>query len=133
MVENDLNIIHNKVSFIKLKDNLIENIVKKDSEIDVEDVVQIKKMNLALAEDKPYCVMFIPHEFSSLTNDAREYIATPKIADKTIALAIVTSNFPQRIVANFYLAINKPIVKTKLFSTRDKALEWLNLQLNNHQ
>ncbi len=133
MVENDLKIILNKVDFIKLSENIIENVIKKDIELDVDDVIQLKNMNQSLANNKPYCVLVIPHEFSSLTKEGREYMATISISDKTIAIAIVSTSLAHKIVANFYLSINKPLVQTKLFSTREKALEWLTLQYKNHK
>ncbi len=67
-------------------------------------------------------------EFGSLSNvsrEAREFAAKAESNSLTIADAFVLKSLSQRILGNFYLKIDKPVVPTKLFSDVKSARQWL--------
>lgn len=114
-----------KVSAQKIEEGILLNHFKAGENIDVEDFKELRKVNLELAEGKPYTVLGMADELTSFSKEAREWLASKEAVGLKIAKAIVISSLGQRIIGNFYIRVNKPYTKTKLFTKREKALEWL--------
>ena len=55
----------------------------------------------------------------------REYASSAEENKYTIADAIVTSTMSLNMVAKFYIQFNKPHMPTKVFKSRDEAIQWL--------
>ena len=55
----------------------------------------------------------------------REYASSAEENKYTIADAIVTSTMSLNMVAKFYIQCNKPHMPTKVFKSRDEAIQWL--------
>lgn len=108
-----------------LEEGVIENYFMGDKMIEVDDIKELRGVNLEIAENKPYTVLVVGEDLASFSRETRELLASKEFVGKTIAKAIVIGNLAQRLMANFYLHINKPHIKTKLFTDRKKAMEWL--------
>ena len=66
-------------------------------------------------------------QFSSFANikpEMREWAADESGNNNTYTDAILIKSLPQKIIADFYLKINRPKKPTKIFYTLEKALEW---------
>jgi hypothetical protein len=63
--------------------------------------------------------------FSDVSPEVRVYGASSQENKHTVADAIVISGVSQKILANFYIKFNKPVSKTKIFNSLDKAVDWL--------
>lgn len=63
--------------------------------------------------------------FSEMDPEVREWCATTSGNNYTYVDAIVISNFAQKLIADFHLKFNKPPMPTKIFKSKDKALEWI--------
>jgi hypothetical protein len=55
----------------------------------------------------------------------REYASSAEENNYTIADAIITTTLSLNMVAKFYIQFNKPHMPTKVFNSRDEAIEWL--------
>ena len=64
-----------------------------------------------------------------VSDEAREWLATDEANELIPAMAILTNNPIQKLLANFYLMLSKPSMPTRLFTDKDKALRWLKLYL----
>ncbi|WP_317898508.1 DUF7793 family protein [Aurantibacillus circumpalustris] len=114
-----------KVEIFKLEGIIIENIVKEGAELQTDDVRKIKEINLSLCDNKNYALLIDAKKESTITDDARALLASKELAHLNIAKAIIIHTNKQKILGNIYLTVNKPHVKTRLFTDRQKALEWL--------
>lgn len=108
-----------------MEEGILLNYFKASENIEIEDFRELRKVNLQLADGKPYTVLGMADELTSFTKEAREWLASKETVGLKIAKAIVISNLGQRIIGNFYIKVNQPYTKTKLFTKREKALEWL--------
>lgn len=122
-----------KFDVIKLEEGIVENIVKESMVIDATDIQRIRECNLEIMGDKKYCVLITSHFLASITKDARELSASREFRHNTIAKALFVNNIGQKMVGNFYLQVNRPAIKTKMFTDREKALEWLREQLKENE
>lgn len=114
-----------KVSAQKIEEGILLNHFKAGENIEIDDFRELRKVNMDLAEAKPYTVLGMADELTSFSKEAREWLASKETVGLKIAKAIVISSLGQRIIGNFYIKVNQPYTKTKLFTKREKALEWL--------
>jgi len=68
-------------------------------------------------------------ELKGITKEIREYFGNnPLIKKHTVRSAILTSSGISKIVGNIYLRFSKPDFPTKLFTSEEKAVDWLFLK-----
>ncbi len=108
-----------------LEDGIVENYIKPGSIMEVEDVIAIKQHNFETAGKKKYGVLVTAGELASFSTEAREMAASKEFIEAAQAKALLIDSIAHKIIGNFYLRVNKPYIKTKIFSDRAKALSWL--------
>ena len=68
--------------------------------------------------------------FSNVQPEVRRWAkSTFKRKGFAIADAIVVEKLPQKITANFYVAVDGPVLPTKVFQDKKEAFEWAKEQL----
>ncbi len=115
----------NKYEITLIEKGIVETYMLPNSIIDAADIHEMKNYNLQLCENTPYVMLLTSGHLSDTTKEARELSARKDFSQLTLARALLTNSIGHKIVANFYLRVNVPHVKTKLFSDREKALTWL--------
>ncbi|MDF2451466.1 MAG: hypothetical protein K0S26_970, partial [Bacteroidota bacterium] len=65
--------------------------------------------------DKDYLMIINMNNVKHITKEAREYLASEKGCRKIKCGAIIISSEVTKIIANFFIRINKPLVPTSLF------------------
>lgn len=121
-----------KAEAFKLEGIIIENSLVAGVTLEPDDVRRIKQMNLRLCEGKLYALLVDPKAGSLITDEAQALLASKEMAEFNVAKAILIYSQKQKIIGNIYLSINKPHVKTKLFTDREKALKWLRTQIETY-
>ena len=101
--------------------------VKDNVDCDLEGAIEIDDLTYETVEGKPFVILIDARDIrSSLTHEAREYIATnKKIAGIRKAQAIVVNNLHIKILANFYMNFHRTSNPVKVFSDYSKAEKWL--------
>ncbi len=74
----------------------------------------------------------IAGNFSNIDLEVMKYLSRGRGTLYTLADSFVIHSFAQKILANFYLRINKPILPTKFFNKVSEADAWLK-SLNNQK
>lgn len=108
-----------------IEKGILENTFKGGFIIEDTDMHELRAANLSLVGDNTYTVLVQAEELINFSVKARELVASEAFKGNNIAKALLFQSLGQRIIANFYLKIHKPFIKTKLFSDREKALIWL--------
>ena len=121
----------------QLEDRILENHVLEGKCVDVKELHELKSINQSFIEDGFYCLLITSGHLAEITKEARKLSASAEFAQRTLAKAFLVESLGHRIIGDFYIRMNKPFIKTKLFTDREKALEWLREQLqaglNNEQ
>jgi len=125
MLSEQKKISTEKFEITLIEKGIIENILMSLALIDQKDVQELKKYNLQIAGGKPYALLVIPGNLTTITKEARELLAQKDFTHITFAKALLIQSTGHKLVGNFYLKINKPYTNTKIFSDRSKALTWL--------
>lgn len=78
-----------------------------------------------LLEKKKYPILHLSGKYVVLTREAREYSAGENGIKYSAAEAFVFTSLAHKIVANFYIKMNKPRVPTRFFTNEEEAVAWL--------
>ena len=83
------------------------------------------KARIKLSAGMSYPFFVNLYNVRSTTKDAREFLSTPEANVNIVAAAMLINSPVQRIMGNFFLAVNKPQIPLKLFTSTENAIEWL--------
>ncbi len=70
-------------------------------------------------------LLVICSEDNTFSKEAREYTASKEVSEVLKADAFVINGLALRIIGNGYLKINKPSRPTRLFNSKEEAIDWL--------
>lgn len=119
-----------KLDFLQVYTNPNLNIIAIHYQADA--FIDLEKANETIALTRP----FLKEGYNLAISDAREMgVVISKEAnrifknypakDEAKALAIMVSNIPIRLMANFFINVEQPEVTTKAFNQLESAIEWL--------
>lgn len=122
--------INNDIVNIYFQEGVIFASYKPKLAIDLEIAKKTSQYRKQISERRgPMPVLADIRNLGKVSDEAREWLATKEANDMIPAMAILTNNPIQNLLANFYLMFSKPPMPTKLFTDKDKALRWLKLYL----
>ncbi|MBC7696395.1 MAG: hypothetical protein H7141_13225 [Burkholderiales bacterium] len=114
----------NKIVMLELtKGILVGTYLTKFIDLKMAQSTVIDRMKLY--GDKDYPLLIHINNVQHVTKDARDYFASKEACQKIKSCAIITNSIVTRVIANFFLTLNKPLVPTKLFTNVEHAKEWL--------
>lgn len=111
---------------ISLKSNGIVYVLFKDHcTIDVALQTKLQEFYRDITGGKLMPFIFLAAEYVSVTKEAKENAI--HIEDKSMvgATAIIVNNLAYKLIASFYLKVNKPKRPYKVFSNESDAVKWL--------
>jgi hypothetical protein len=85
-----------------------------------------------LSGGKRVPVLVVGSHYSSIDKEGRDYSASFAGSRYSSAEAYIIKSMAQKILANFYLRMNKPIVPSRFFKEIKDAEEWLH-SLSDHE
>lgn len=113
-------------SLISLLDEQIIHVhLKTNQEIELHDVQEIIKAIGKLSHGKKFPVFIDAGSFININQEAFTFSASEAGNIYTLADAIAIKNLGQKLLANFYLKNDHPVVPTKIFTEKKEALAWL--------
>ena len=101
-----------------------------EDEVDV-DLIAAKidyKLYDEITEGKPFRKLVVSGKYTQLSSEAIKFIQAEnqKRAHLIIAEAIVVRTLAQRLLGNFYYRLQKPNYNIRMFTSEEKAMNWLN-------
>lgn len=109
----------------QIADDICETRLNEGAFIDEAALYQIKQVNEHLFGARRYAVLVTTSNFNAISEKARELSASAEFVRNTKGKALLVHNSATKLVGNFYLNFNKPVMPTKLFTDRAKAIAWL--------
>ncbi|MBI1836470.1 MAG: hypothetical protein HYR91_04320 [Flavobacteriia bacterium] len=125
MTEVILDVKLKSYSVFLREDGIIQVDIEPITEVTIEEVIQGTNEVMNIVGINKYPVLFLAKEFSVPSKESREYLAKKEALPYSLADAYVICSFPQKLVANFYLRINKPARPTRIFTDKNEAIKWL--------
>ncbi|MBK8927767.1 MAG: hypothetical protein IPM74_18160 [Crocinitomicaceae bacterium] len=102
--------------------------VKESAFLEADDFLPVIKAKMDMINGQDHCSVFICPKFGNISSDARKLLATPEANLHAMVKAIVTPNLGTKILAEFFIAVNRPPVPHKAFSDIDQAMLWVKLE-----
>ena len=94
----------------------------------VVNLVQVKEQIAAIGKvggGKKYPVLILAGKDSSLNTEVMDFVAKEGSNPFALAEGYLINSISHKLLANFYLRINKPARPTRVFTVLENALEWL--------
>jgi hypothetical protein len=110
---------------LSIKNYILHMVVKQHAEIDIDVVKVVVETRRNLQQGKKMLVLLDTRDFGCFTREAREYTSGKEVAGLDKAMAIITDSLPTKLMANFFIKFNKPQAPTKMFTSKNAALAWL--------
>lgn len=90
----------------------------KDSIESVDAIGEITK-------GAPHLILKIPGKYTTVDKETRDHVAKGDGARFSIAEAFIITSIAHKLIANFYIKIDKPQKPTRFFSDIEGAEAWL--------
>lgn len=114
---------HSRIS--KRADGIIEIDCSDNFEYEVVHIKQNLDQIKKISAGKKVLVLSCSQPFTTTTKEVRDYVASAPHRDFIKAEAFVIHTLGQKMLGNFYLKINKPIVPAMFFKSKSEAEKWL--------
>jgi hypothetical protein len=88
----------------------------KETVILTKSILKGERVPHLISTEKPYVIP---------DNEARQYLASKSREEISCADAYILKSLAQKIIAKFYIRINKPRIPTNFFTDEDSATKWL--------
>lgn len=111
--------------FIWIDENIVFLEYKLGIEVEVEDIKEYNNAILELGKGRKLPLLVDAREGASISPEARLYAASAVSTNLKLASAIVVNTLPNKLIANFYINFNKPLIPSKVFTSMAEAVEWL--------
>ena len=112
--------------WMEIKGHYFYTQFKPNTTLDLAAAQKIIEDAVILAGDKTYPVLTDIRDMPPHSKEVRDYFANEG-SDSACANAILVSSSISRILANFFLNINKPLIPTRIFNDPVKAAKWLEM------
>jgi hypothetical protein len=114
----------------ELDGNLLIATYKKGKKINLEAAHQIVKDRLDFTQSRPVLTLLCNQGVISFDKDARSFLTSPESSKGVKAAAILSDSSATAIIGNFIIKVNRPEIPVRLFTSKEKAIEWLRSKSN---
>lgn len=119
-------IVTNTVRIRLLTNDIIHYTFLPNSEVnEIEHQLNHNALFELVDSSKKYPVLIDGDDFANVTPEGRKLIRQLEPLIPISARAIVIKILGQRILANFFIRFQKPMIPTKIFNNYEDALNWL--------
>lgn len=103
--------------------------VKQDIDVDVHVIEEmLRYAEEVMGPKRHLCLVDFGTTVNSNDEGRKRYADSPYIQKYRIADAFLINSLALRLVANFFIQITQPKVKTRMFTDEKQAVNWLKSQ-----
>lgn len=111
---------------LQLKSNdIVYVLFKDDCTLDILLQLRLLDYYRDITKGKLMRFIFLAAENVSITKEARDNAILIEDQSMVGASALIVNNLAYKIIANFYMKVNKPKRPLKAFGKEEDAIEWL--------
>jgi hypothetical protein len=96
-----------------------------NTEVEVEDIIQLVAFQKELGEGKLFPVIIHPSPTATTNSDLIKYISKKDSLPYTKADAFILTSVPQKILAKLYIRFVPPERPTQFFTRKEEAVKWI--------
>lgn len=117
--------IKTKSAQIWIEDNILRCKLVPGAEITIDHAKEIVKETLRLCKGKKMPILGDMREAKYISFESRRYLSGNEAEKAAYALAMIANSPVSKVIGNFLIGINKPPYPVRLFTSKEKAIEWL--------
>ncbi|HEY0601726.1 MAG TPA: STAS/SEC14 domain-containing protein [Herpetosiphonaceae bacterium] len=122
----DLQTKQTRISTVTLReDDIIQVTIAAGAEESLEDAQATVRAAGELAQGRRFPILVDIRHMQAQDRDARPVYSSPEAAAIATAAALLVESRISKLIANFFMAIVKNPVTTKVFTDEAEAVEWL--------
>jgi hypothetical protein len=106
-------------------DGIVHVVFHSHVVLDIPLQLRLLELYRQLTEGRKTPFLFSAMEGVIVTKEARDNAIKLEDQSPVCAVAVLADNLAYRIIANFYLQVNKPKNPYKVFKNQDEAIRWL--------
>lgn len=110
-------------------DGIMYTVGKANAEVNLEDAKENTRVIEEYYYGKKFPLIVDGRHVKSISKEARDHFSLKGRESVINCFAMIVSSPLSRIIANFFIGINRPTVPVKMFDDEKKAVEWLKEQL----
>jgi hypothetical protein len=118
--------LENDYAEIWVEDGIVHIVYKPGCILNINNIKPIVQDRIKVSNEMVSPILIDLRNLVSSDNATRAYLATPEAEKYLSAGAMLISNEIQKLLMNLYLKIDVPKLPAKVFTNKEKALEWLN-------
>lgn len=122
-ITSEIKLKHSRIAL--RNDGIVELHTSNNHEYEIQDVKENVAAIGQLSGGKKVQVLIVGGAFTSVSKEARVFMASEESLQYSLCEAFLLNSLPQRMLINFYIRVNKPLVPTRAFSSKSEALDWL--------
>ena len=115
------------------EDGIFHSVAKPNAEVTLKGATELLEIHQKLTGNKKTPIYTDIREIKSMTRAARMYLAGKEAEKLHLALAILTASPLNKFFGNLFMNFSKPRFPTRMFTSEEKALEWLKGFVNNEE
>lgn len=102
-----------------------------DHEVTVDDIKEVTRVREELIGNNTYCSLIdVTKDFLNFSSEAKTFVARNEDINRLRkAEALLVRNKAQQLGVDLYVRLFKPKSKTRIFTNKEKAIEWLHAQI----
>ncbi len=116
--------IENEFAELWIEDGIVFFTYKPDKNIDLSAAKKIVSDRVSMQKNNTMPVFCDLRGLKEMNKEARDYMAKDG-SNLVKTVAVLIGSPVTKIMLNFYMSINQPITPTRMFTDKDKALEYL--------
>ena len=118
--------IETRIFYTSLEeDGYILTRVKPGSEIQLQDAKDNTAAVIKISSGIIYPLLVDLREIKSISKDARNHFSMRGRKPNVSTVAMLVKSPVSRIIGNFFIGFNRPVVPTRLFSVEKSAVSWV--------
>jgi hypothetical protein len=117
--------LENDYAEIWFENGIVHIVYKPGCVLNINNIKLIVEGRLKVSAGTKGPILIDLRNVVSSDNATRSYLATPEAEKYLSAGAMLITNEIQRLLMNLYFKIDKPNLPARVFTNREKALEWL--------
>jgi hypothetical protein len=106
-------------------DGIIHVLLDTERVFGIDDLREVDKEILKMGKGRAFPTLITSRRDDTVTTPEVRQSAASKERTHSVASAFVTQSVIQKLIVNFYIFFHKPARPTRMFNSKEKAIEWL--------
>ena len=111
--------------FLLRSDGIVESQCADNFTYEVQHIIENLEYLKTLVKEEKLLILNCVAPFTQISTEARDLLASGTHSNIIKAEAFVIHSLAQKLIAQFFIKVNKPVVKANYFKDKREAEKWL--------